>query len=190
MTHTNTQIIAFVGLAGAGISSSVGYVASKSLPKVYTGGVVYDDMRRHGIEITPESQRAFREEMRAKHGSDYFMKTSIEQMNNLIEAGQKQIVLDGLYTWAEYRLLKREFPGELTVVAIVAPRRLRHRRLAKRPERPFTEQQAMERDWHEIEHMEKGGPIAVADYFITNDGTLEELHQKLDRVLVDELKLY
>lgn len=188
MTNKNTQIIAFVGLAGAGKSSAVDHVTSQSFPKVYTGGVMYDDMRSHGIDITPDSQRIFREEMREKHGSDYFMKKSIEQMRNLIDAGQKQIVLDGLYTWSEYRLLKREFPGEMTVIAIVAPRKLRHKRLAQRPERPFTEKEAMERDWSEIENLEKGGPIAIADHFVINDGTLEDLHAQLDAILTDEVR--
>src|SRR5690606_38977731 len=96
---------------------------------------------------------------------------------------QKRILLDGLYTWTEYRTLKHEFPGELSVVAIVAPRRLRHRRLAVRPERPFTAKEATERDWSEIENLEKGGPIAMADHFVMNDGDMDKLHTQIEDVL-------
>ena len=185
MKHQDVKIIAFVGLAGAGKSSAVEYVAEKGYPKVYFGGVIYQAMNEAGIEITPESQQIFREEIRAKEGKDFVVKRAIQQINDLIESGQKRILIDGLYTWTEYRALKHEFPGELSVAAIVAPRRLRHRRLASRPERPFTAKEANERDWSEIENLEKGGPIAIADYFIVNDGDLDELHTKIDTVLKD-----
>lgn len=186
MANRDVKILAFVGMPGAGKSTAIDHITANGHPRVYTGGVIYDEMRAQNIEITAESQRQFREDMRQKHGNEYFMQKSVEQMENLIKAGQKYIVLDGLYSWSEYRYLKREFPGELTVVAIVASRKLRHRRLAQRSERPFTEQEAIQRDWSEIENLEKGGPIAIADHFIVNDGSPEELHAQLDE-LIDEV---
>lgn len=186
MTHheeRDVKIIAFVGLSGAGKSSAVEYLAEKGYPKVYFGGIIYHAMDEAGIEITPESQQIFREEIREKEGKDFVVKRAITQINDLIASGQKRILIDGLYTWTEYRLLKHEFPGELSVVAIVAPRRVRHRRLAVRPERPFTDQEANQRDWTEIEHLEKGGPIAIADHYVINDGSVEHLHNQINEVL-------
>lgn len=185
MKHRDVKLIAFVGLAGAGKSSAVDYIAEQGYPKIYFGGIIYQAMNEAGIDITPESQQVFREEIRAREGKDFVVKRVIKQANDLIESGQKRILLDGLYTWTEYRILKHEFPGELSVIAIVAPRRLRHRRLAQRPERPFTAQEANERDWSEIEHLEKGGPIAIADHFIINDGDLDHFHKQVDTVLSD-----
>lgn len=185
MKHRDVKIIAFVGLAGAGKSSAVEYVSAKGYPKIYFGGIIYQAMTEAGIDITPESQQVFREEVRAREGKDFVVKRVIKQMHDLVDSGQKRILLDGLYTWTEYRLLKHEFPGELSVVAIVAPKRLRHRRLAQRPERPFTGREATERDWSEIENLEKGGPIAIADHFIVNDGDLDSLHAQVDAKLSD-----
>ena len=189
MKQRDVKIVAFVGLAGAGKSSAVEYVAAKGFPKIYFGGIIYQAMREAGIEITPESQQIFREEIREREGQDFVVKRVIKQANDLIESGQKRIIFDGLYTWTEYRILKHEFPGELTVVAIVAPRRLRHRRLAQRPQRPFTAKEATERDWSEIENLEKGGPIAIADHFIINDSDLENLHLRIDEELA-EIEFY
>jgi dephospho-CoA kinase len=108
-----------------------------------------------------------------------------DQFKHLIKAGQHHIIADGLYTWTEYKYLKREFPGELTVVAVVAPRHARHHRLNSRPVRPLTTKEASERDWAEIENLEKGGPIAVADYYVMNDRHLEHLHAQIDAALSD-----
>lgn len=179
----DVKIIAFVGLAGAGKSSAVDYVAAKGFPKIYFGGIIYQAMNEAGIEITPDSQQKFREEIREQEGDDFVVKRVIKQANDLIESGQKRIIFDSIYSWTEYKILKHEFPGELSVIAIVAPRRLRHRRLAQRPERPFTTKEATERDWTEIENLEKGGPIAMADHYIMNDGDLDKLHAQIDAEL-------
>ena len=181
MSHQpHVKILAFVGLAGAGKSSAVDYLTEKGYPKVYFGGILYQAMRDEGIEITPQSQQKFREEIRAREGKDFVVKRAIKQAKELIAAGQHHILFDGLYTWTEYKILKHEFPGELEVVAIVAPRKLRHHRLNDRPERPFTEAEATARDTTEIENLEKGGPIAIADHYIINDGSLEQLHDAID----------
>lgn len=182
----NVKIIAFVGLAGAGKSVAVDYITKKGYPKVYFGGVIYAAMNEAGIEITPDSQQKFREEIRAVEGKDFVVKRVIKQTNDLIDAGQHRIVLDGLYSWTEYRVLKHEYPGELSVVAIVAPKKLRHHRLANRPERPFTQEEANRRDWAEIEGLEKGGPIAIADHYIINDGKFDNIYNQIDTILEEE----
>lgn len=185
----NVKLVAFVGLPGAGKSSAVEYLTKKGYPKIYFGGIIYQAMRDAGIAITWESQQAFREEIREKEGADFVVKRAIEQIHDLIDAGQHRIVLDGLYTWTEYKILKHEFPGELTVVAVVAPRHIRHHRLTQRTERPMTEKEAAERDWEEIEHLEKGGPIAIADHYIINDGDLDTLHHHI-KALLDAIRFF
>lgn len=181
--NKDIKIIAFVGLAGSGKTSAVEYLTSKGYPKVYFGGIIYKAMNEAGLEITWDSQQIFREEIRAKEGKDFVVKRVIKEVHDLIGAGQRHIVLDGLYTWSEYKILKHEFPGEMTVVAIVTPKHLRKQRMALRPERPMTAAEVDERDWTEIENLEKGGPIAIADYYIHNDGNLDFLHKQMDEVL-------
>ena len=111
------------------------------------------------------------------------VKRIIDQIHSLIDAGQHRIVADGLYTWTEYKALKHAFPGELTVVAVVAPKHIRHHRLTLRPIRPLTIEEANQRDWAEIENLEKGGPIAIADFYVDNSGSRDSLHTALDDVL-------
>ena len=181
--HKNVKIVAFVGLTGSGKSTAVDYLTEKGFPKVYFGGIVLDEVKRRGLELTQENEQPIREELREKEGKDFVVKRIISQIHNLIDAGQHYIVADGLYTWTEYKALKHEFPGEITVIAVVTPKHERKARMAKRPIRPLTSEQVDQRDWAEIENIEKGGPIAIADYFIHNDRDVNWLHEQLDTVL-------
>ena len=185
MTQPHAKIIALVGLAGSGKSSAVEYLTEKGFPKIYFGGVIYKAMDEAGIEKTWDNQQKFREEIRRREGKDFVIKRVIKNIHDLINAGQNKIVLDGLYTWSEYKFLKHEFPGQVVVIAIVTPKYLRYQRMTKRIERPMQPHEVDQRDWSEIENLEKGGPIAIADYFIINDGSLEQLHQKIDAATHD-----
>lgn len=182
-SSSNVRIVAFVGLAGSGKSSAVEYLTERGVPKIYFGGIIYKAMEEAGIDITWDSQKQFREQIRKKEGNDFVVKRVVKEAHDLINAGQHKIVLDGLYSWSEYKILKHEFPGAMTVVAIVTPKHERKARMAKRPERPMTSQEVDERDWSEIENLEKGGPIAIADYFIHNDKDVAWLHNQLHDVL-------
>lgn len=178
--HENLKILAFVGLTGAGKSTAVEYFAEKGFPKVYFGGVILDAMTEAGLEHTQENEKPFREEFREKYGKDAVANRIVEQIRHLADAGQHRIIADGLYTWTEYKILKKAFPGELIVVAVVAPRHLRYHRLEQRPIRPLTSTEAYNRDHAEIENLEKGGPIAIADHFIINNGSIETFDKQLD----------
>jgi dephospho-CoA kinase len=180
--HPNLKILALVGLPGAGKSTAVDHFTEKGYPKVYFGGVVLDAMRHAGIELTPDNEKNFREELRAKEGKDFIVNRILEQITRLAESGQHRIVADGLYTWTEYKILKHAFPGELSVVAVVTPKHLRYQRLAHRPIRPLTPEEAQKRDWSEIENLEKGGPIAIADYYIANNDDIEHFYTQLDEI--------
>jgi len=150
--------------------AAVEYLTEKGFPKIYFGGVIYKAMDEAGIEKTWDNQQQFREEIRRREGKDFVIKRVIKNIHDLINAGQNKIVLDGLYTWSEYKFLKHEFPGQVVVIAIVTPKYLRYQRMAKRIERPMQP--------HEVD-------LAIADYFIINDGSLEQLHQKIDAATHD-----
>lgn len=179
------QILAIVGMSGSGKSVVVDYLTAQGIPKVHFGNMIYKEMAKRGIERTLDgkSERAFREMIRETEGKDWVGRQALAETKDLIAAGQKRIVLDGLYSWTEYRAFQHEFPGELTLIAVVIPKALRYERVAKRPDRPFDDSAIRERDYSEIENLEKGGPIAIADYYILNDGSVEDLIASLKTVL-------
>ena len=181
----NVKILAIVGMSGSGKSVAVDYLTEKGYPKVYFGGMIYKEMEKRGIIRTEdgESEKEFREMIRATEGKDWVVRQVIEETKDLIAAGQKRIILDGVYSWTEYKILKHECPKNLTVLAIVVDKKLRYQRVARRPGRAFDTTAIRERDRSEIENLEKGGPIAAADYYILNNGTIEEMTKNLDKIL-------
>lgn len=182
-TDNSVKIVAFVGLAGSGKSTAAAYLKEKGYPSVYFGGVVLEALREAGLDLTPDNEKMMRLKLREEHGKDVIVNRIVQQIQNLIDAGQKRIVADGLYTWTEYKILKKHFPKELKLIALVPPKSLRHKRIASRPERGMTIAQVNDRDHNEIELLEKGGPIAIADYFLTNQSGMLRLKMKIDRVL-------
>lgn len=89
------------------------------------------------------------------------------------------VILDGLYSWEEYLYLKPKFP-QLKLLAVYTQPELRLQRLSKRSIRPLTGAETEARDQAEIENLHKAGPIALADYLVTNNGSVSDLHSQLD----------
>ena len=181
----NVKILAIVGMSGSGKSVAVDHLTDKGYPKVYFGGMIYKEMEKRGIERTEdgESEKKFREMIRETEGKDWVVRQVIEEVKDLIAAGQKRIVLDGVYSWTEYKALKKEFPRCLTFLAIVVDKKLRYERVANRPGRSFDTAAIRERDRSEIENLEKGGPIVAADYYVLNNDTIEDMCSRIDDVL-------
>ena len=183
MTHPqNLKILAFVGLTGSGKSTAVEYFTEKGYPRVYFGGVIYQAMAEAGIEKGEENENKFRLELREREGNDFIVKRIIKQIEGLVAAGQHRVIADGIYTWDEYKAMKHAFPGQVSVVAITAPKHKRYHWLETREDRPQSPQISEQRDHNEIETTQKGGPNAAADFFIANNGGREHFFKQLDEL--------
>lgn len=181
----NERIIAFVGMMGAGKGSCTDYLHEKrGWPVVHFGNMVYEEVQRRGLDNVKD-EKFVREDMRAKEGPAVLAKHAGRKAQEYTANGQSVVVLDGLYSWSEYKYLNELFGDKLTVVAIVAAKRLRRQRILDRKDshRSYTLDQVIAREVAEIENLEKGGPIAYADYTIVNDGSPEDMLQKLDQIV-------
>lgn len=182
------KVLVFVGMPGAGKSVCVDYMKAKGWPSVYFGGITLDEIKRRGMEVDAASEKFVREDIRAKEGKGAYAVRIIQQIEDIFDQGSDCVVVDGLYSWTEYKIFKDSFGDSAIIVGIVAPRTIRHARLASRPDRPLTEEEASSRDYAEIENIEKGGPIANADYYLANEISVERLQANLQKLL-DSLNL-
>lgn len=177
------KLIAVVGMSGSGKSIATDYLEKKGWTKIYFGGVIYDKMKEENIEITPDSQKKFREELRKKYGMGVVAMILKDKIINAY--CQNDTVLDGLYSWDEYLILKEAFGDKLKLVCVCCDKKIRYDRVGKRQDRPFNHKEIIERDLAEIENSDKGGPIAYADYYIFNNGNLDSYIKRLEKILIE-----
>jgi dephospho-CoA kinase len=176
------MILAIVGMTGSGKSEVAQHLVALGYPAIRFGQVVVDEIARRGLQLNPQNEKTVREELRAAEGMDVCARRCLPAIH---EARQQSslVVIDGLYSWSEYKTLRAALGQALVLLLVFTSRELRYSRLAMRPQRPLTLEQAEDRDISEIEKVEKGGPIAFADYALLNDGTKGELYGGVDRLL-------
>ncbi len=179
------RALALVGMPGAGKSLCAAHLQACGFFQFRFGSIVVNEVARRGWTLTPEHERIVREEFRDQEGMDAIARRALPHLRTALEQ-HNNIVIDGLYSFSEYKMLNAEFGGQMVVVAIVCERDLRYSRLSQRAERPLTREEAERRDYQEIEKLEKGGPIAIADYTLLNNGASADLLLALD-TLIDKL---
>lgn len=174
------NVIAIVGMCGAGKSVASDYLESIGYKKIYFGGVTIGLLKENNLEVTVENEKMMREKLRNELGMAAYAKILLPRIKEYSK--NYNTVLDGLYSWDELKVLKDEIDN-LKVISIVADKDIRYERLSKRDIRPLTNIEAESRDLSEIENIKKGGPISFADYYILNNGTIEEYKIRLDEIL-------
>lgn len=174
------KMIAVVGMSGTGKSVATTYLENRGYKKIYFGGVIYNEMKEERIEITPDSQKEFRENLRKKYGMGVVAKMLLPKIEEAYNMGNT--VLDGLYSWDEYLILKDRFK-ELKLICVCTDKKIRYNRVESRPDRPFNRDDIIKRDLSEIENSAKGGPIAFADYYVLNNGNLNDFYKRLEEIL-------
>lgn len=176
------KIIAIVGMCGSGKTVAINYMKNRySFETIYFGGVVLDNMRLNNIEINTDNERIMREDLREKHGMAAIAILSASSIDTKLK-DNNVIAVDGLYSYSEYLFLKEKF-GTVILIAIHANKNVRIERLCERKLRPLTIDEIFKRDHLEIINLEKGGPIAIADFHIVNNGNENRLFEKIDVVI-------
>ena len=176
------HIVAILGMPGSGKTDAIEYLEAKyHFPKVYFGQITIAEVEKRGLAVNPVNERSVREEIRARHGKDYYA----NEMIKLIDAVPYSpiILVESLYSWTEYQTFERHYGDTFSTVAIHASPKIRHMRLTTRPVRPLTHDEAEIRDVAQIEQLEQGGPIAMANYLVHNEGPVEEMQHALDEII-------
>ena len=175
------KIVAIVGMCGSGKSVASEYLENNlGYKKVYFGGVTMKKLQEENLEVNPENEKMMREKLRKDLGMGAYAKVLLPEIKELLK--ENNVVLDGLYSWTEYKILIDEIP-ELKLISVIADKNIRYERLTEREFRPLTNEEAQKRDLAEIENIEKAPPIAYADYYILNNGSIEQYINRLNEIL-------
>ena len=178
------KIVALVGMAGSGKSEVARFFEKRGYVKIRFGDITDEEVKIRGLELNEVNERHVREQLRQEHGMAAYAKLNLPRIDETLQ--KSNVVLDGLYSWEEFVLLKDYYGDKLNLVAVYSPPKTRHGRLATRRIRPLTSQEAKDRDKSEIENINKGGPIALADFTIINESSLQAL-QKQTQYIIERL---
>lgn len=173
------MIIAVVGMCGSGKSVAVEIFEKHGWNKVYFGAITFDELKKRGMEINESNEKKIREEFRATGDKGIYAKLNEEKIKNNLKKGN--VVIESLYSWSEYKYIKEKFKDRFKVLCIVTDAQLRRDRLKNRDYRPLDEKTSLSRDYAEIENIEKGGPIGIADYYISNNSTIQAFRRKVNQ---------
>ena len=187
------KIIAVVGLCGSGKTEVGHYIEKKyNYSFIRFGQTVLDIVKQRGLKPTEKNEQPIRHEIRQKYGQAAVAILNIPKIDQLFTTG-KRVIIDGLYSWAEYKELKNKYRGNLVVIAVYASPNIRYSRLVNRGSRykddpnmkyrSFSTKEAGVRDYDEIENINKAGPIAMADYTIINESTIKNLSKQVDLII-------
>ena len=175
------KAVAVVGMCGSGKSVLCSYFTQLGWENVYFGGVAVSQLKKSGTPVNEANERAIREKLRRELGMGAF---AIILKDEILEKlSRANVVLDGVYSWSEYVILKELLGDNLVVLAVVTNSGIRKQRLCNRTVRPLTAEMVDSRDVAEIENSEKGGPIAKADYYVLNNGSEQQLKAQFEEFM-------
>lgn len=155
-------------MPGSGKTTATDFLKEKGILVLRLGDLTDDEMKKRNLPYNEASEKLVREELRQKFG----MQVYADYIAKKIKALKKKpdiIALDGVRSFEEYDLLKKEFGSDFSAIAILASPSIRHSRLMSRAERPLTKEQCISRDDSELKNLNHGSTIAMADYNILNE---------------------
>ena len=175
------KVVSIVGMTGAGKSEVSKVFEENGSVRIRFGDVTDEEIKKRGLELNEENERYIRELLRKEHGMEAYAKLNLPRIDSAVK--HSDVIIDGLYSWEEYTFLKAHYGENFYVVAVWAPPGARYARLTSRPNRRLTLEEAANRDRAEIENINKGGPIAMADVTIINESSLENLRKEAIRII-------
>ena len=181
------KVIGAIGQNGSGKDEVLKYLRSKhNIPFLSTGDVVREIASKEGLEQTREnlgkiSDRYFRE-----FGKGYFVKVLADRIRH---SGWKIAGISGIRSLDDVSLLKDIFGTDFVLIHVyITDTHVRYSRMTKRGEErdPQSYQELLRQDEAEEKLFSSKEAENHADYSISNDGTLDDLHREIDRLVSDK----
>jgi dephospho-CoA kinase len=179
-------IIGITGTIGAGKGTMVDYlVKEKGFKHFSVRAFLLEEIARRGLEPIRDTMSMVGDDLRKKHFPGYIVSELLKQA----EAYGKNSVIESIRSVGEVETLK-EKSQQFYLFAVDADLKLRYKRAIARnlstdnvTFEKFVEDEEKEFNQKETWRMNIKACMEKADYIFQNNGTVQELYQKVEKIL-------
>lgn len=173
--------IGLTGTNASGKTSVVTYLIAKGFQYFSLSDVIRDELTNRKLEHSRDNLRIVGNELRQTYGAAILAEKICQQISS------QNVVIDSIRNISEIVMLRKL--EDFTLIAVDAPLEIRYNR-AKSRGRLENAHNIIK--FRELEEKEKSRDkssqnidqcMQQADYFIYNDGTVEDLYHKIDEII-------
>jgi len=174
------RLIGLTGTNGAGKGEAAAFFQTRGYAYASLSDILREELRRFGLKITRDGLIRTGNELRETFGPDILARRTMTRVTG-------PTVIDSIRNLREVASLRAQ--GGFILLALDAPIEVRFARVSARGR---NESAATLEEFREKEEEERTGGesaqqleacMAAADCLIWNDGTIEDLHRKLEAIL-------
>lgn len=177
--------IGITGTLGAGKGTIVEYLTENlDFAHYSVRNFLVQEITRRGMEVNRDTMTSMANEIRAKNSPSYI----IDNLYNKALRGGKNCVIESIRTPGEVKSLKEK--GNFYLIAIDADQKIRYERIRLRNSstdrisfETFIANEKREMHSEDIHKQNLRYCINHADFFITNNGTREQLYKKVKNII-------
>jgi dCMP deaminase len=177
------MIIGLTGKNGSGKTAVSEYLKSRGFEYYSLSDEIREEIQRRGLEISREVLIDVGNELREKFGPGVLAERVLRNLGT-----DNNYVIDSIRNPSEVEVLRRR--SDFTMLSVEADQAIRFERSRKRGREnaaqtldQFIREEERELDSDNPANQQLHATRGKADLVITNDGSLEELHRKLDQML-------
>lgn len=178
------MIIGITGTDGAGKGAVVEYLQTKGFTHYSVRSLIVAEIKSRGLEVHRPHMKLVGNDMRARHGGAVMVKTAAE---TAAAAGVSDFIIESIRTVDEVELLHKH---RGLLLAVDADQQIRYKRIYNRGSETdqitfeqFVDQELDESQSQNTAEQNKLAVMSQADHTIMNDGTIAELHVKVEQWL-------
>lgn len=124
------RVIAFTGMPFSGKSEAVKIAKNLKIPVVRMGDLVWEEVKRRGLQINDKNVGFVANEMREKYGADIWAKKTVEKVKSFKQSSL--VVIDGVRNSKEMKTFQDELGQDFVLVAVEVDDTVRYERAFSR----------------------------------------------------------
>jgi dephospho-CoA kinase len=177
-------IIGLTGTLGAGKGTVAEYIKQKGFKHYSVRAYLIEEVKRRDLPVNRDNIRMVGNDLRKKNSPSFL----VEQLYERAKKEGESCVIESIRTPGEVKALRER--GKFYLFAVDANPKIRYKRILKRGSETdhvsyeeFIENEKREMKSTDPNKQNVSKCIEAADYKIKNDGSLDELYVKVEKII-------